>query len=166
RWDLNWQGVFRLAQPEPLARGTTIVMRYRYDNSSDNVSNPNNPPQRVHGGNRAVDEMAHLWLQVLPTGSSGDSRDPRMTLQEALSRHHIENNPADFESHYHLAPMLQPGGAPLQALEHYQAALALRPGDATVENALGGALLAENKISDAISHLCVAASDRLYIFEH
>jgi len=66
-------------------------MAYRYDNSSDNVSNPNNPPQRVHGGNRAVDEMAHLWLQVLPTGSSGDSRDPRMTLQEALSRHHIEN---------------------------------------------------------------------------
>jgi len=41
--------------------------------------------------------------------------------------------------------MLQARGAPLEALEHYQAALALRPGDATVENALGGALLAANK---------------------
>src|SRR5438445_2078008 len=165
RWDLNWQGVFRLAQPEPLARGTTIVMRYRYDNSSDNVSNPNNPPQRVHGGNRAVDEMAHLWLQVLPTGSSGDSRDPRMTLQEALSRHHIENNPADFASHYNLAAMLQALGAPLEALEHYHAALALRSGDATVEIALRGALLAANKISDAIAHLSAAASARPDYFD-
>ena len=40
RWDLNWQAVFRLAQPELLPHGTTIVMRYRYDNSSDNISNP------------------------------------------------------------------------------------------------------------------------------
>jgi Tfp pilus assembly protein PilF len=165
RWDLNWQAVFRLAQPEPLARGTTIVMRYRYDNSSDNVSNPNNPPQRVHGGNRAVDEMAHLWLQVLPSGSPSDSRDPRMTLQEALSRHHIENNPADFESHYNLAAMLQARGAPLEALEHYQAALALRPGDPTVENALGGALLAANRISEAIAHLNAAASARPDYFD-
>jgi Tfp pilus assembly protein PilF len=165
RWDLNWQAVFRLARPEPLARGTTIVMRYRYDNSSDNVSNPSNPPQRVHGGNRAVDEMAHLWLQVLPSGSPSDSRDPRMTLQEALSRHHIENNPADFESRYNLAAMLQARGAPLEALEHYQAALALRPGDATVENALGGALLAANRISEAIAHLSAAVSARPDYFD-
>jgi len=96
RWDLNWQAVFRLAQPELLPRGTTIVMRYRYDNSSDNIPNPNNPPQRVRAGNRAVDEMAHLWLQVLPVASAADSRDPRMILQEALARHHIENNPDDF----------------------------------------------------------------------
>jgi hypothetical protein len=67
RWELNWQAVFRLAQPELLPQGTTIVMRCRYDNSSDNISNPNNPPQRVRAGNRVLDEMAHLWLQVLPS---------------------------------------------------------------------------------------------------
>ena len=165
RWDLNWQAVFRLAQPEPLSRGTTIVMRYRYDNSSDNISNPNNPPQRVRAGNRAVDEMAHLWLQVLPAGSPGDSRDPRMTLQEALSRHHLENNPADFEAHYNLAAMLQGRGALEEAVEHYRSALALRPGDATVENALGSALLASNRISEAIAHLSAAASARPEYFD-
>src|SRR5580765_382446 len=130
RWDLNWQAVFRLAKPEPLPRGTTVVMNYRYDNSSDNIANPNNPPQRVTAGNRAVDEMAHLWLQVLPDPQPGQQRDPRMVLQESLARHHIENNPTDFEAHYNLAAMLEARNATLDAVAQYHSALALRPGDA------------------------------------
>jgi Flp pilus assembly protein TadD len=140
-------------------------MRYRYDNSTENISNPNNPPQRVRAGNRAVDEMAHLWLQVLPAAASGDSRDPRMALQEALARHHIENNSANFEAHYNLAAMLQARGSAQEAIEEYQLALALRPGDATVENALGAALLASNQISEAILHLSAAASARPDYFD-
>src|SRR5260221_3498039 len=62
RWDLNWQAVFRLIEPELLPRGTTIAMKYRYDNSSDNIANPNQPPQRVRAGNRAAAEMAPLVL--------------------------------------------------------------------------------------------------------
>jgi Flp pilus assembly protein TadD len=165
RWDLNWQAVFRLAQPEPLPRGSTIVMRYRYDNSADNISNPNAPPQRVQAGNRAVDEMARLWLQVLPVAAPGDSSDPRMVLQEALARHHIENNPANFEAHYNLAAMLQARGSAPEAIEQYQLALGLRPGDATVENALGGALLASNQISEAIVHLSAASAARPDYFD-
>ncbi len=165
RWNLNWQAVFRLAQPESLPRGTTVVMRYRYDNSTENIANPNSPPQRVRGGNRAVDEMAHLWLQVLPIAPAAGSRDPRMTLQEALARHHIENNPADFEAHYNLAAMLQLRGATQEALRQYQEALELRPGDATVENAVGGALLALGRVSDAIVHLTSAAAARPEYFD-
>ena len=165
RWELNWQAVFRLAQPELLPHGTTIVMRYRYDNSSDNISNPNNPPQRVRAGNRAVDEMAHLWLQVLPVASAADSRDPRMILQEALARHHLENNPDDFEAHYNLAAMLQLRGATREAVQQYQSALALRAGDAAAENALGGALLASNQIPEAIAHLTAAVSARPEYFD-
>ena len=165
RWDLNWQAVFRLAQPEPLPRGTTIIMRYRYDNSSDNIANPNNPPQRVTAGNRAVDEMAHLWLQVLPDPQPGQQRDPRMVLQESLARHHIENNPTDFEAHYNLAAMLQARGASDEAVLHYQSALELRPGDAVVENALGAALLSSGKIPGAIKHLSVATAVRPDYFD-
>jgi Flp pilus assembly protein TadD len=165
RWDLNWQAVFRLAQPELLPRGTTIVMRYRYDNSSDNISNPNTPPRRVRAGNRAADEMAHLWLQVLPVAAAADSRDPRMTLQEALARHHIKNNPDDFEAHYNLAAMLELRGATGEAVVQYQSALALRAGDAVVENALGAALLASNQIPEAIKHLSAAAIARPDYFD-
>jgi Flp pilus assembly protein TadD len=165
RWDLNWQAVFRLAQPEPLPRGTTIVMRYRYDNSTDNIANPSNPPQRVRAGNRSVDEMAHLWLQVLPATAPTNERDPRRSLQEALARHHIENNPANFEAHYNLAAMLQMRGATPEAVQQFQAALDLRPGDATVENALGGALLASQRMSEAITHLTAAAAARPEYFD-
>jgi Tfp pilus assembly protein PilF len=165
RWDLNWQAVFRLAAPEPLPRGTTVVMRYRYDNSAENLANPNRPPQPVTAGNRAVDEMAHLWLQVLPDVQPEARRDPRMVLQEALARHHIENNPADFAAHYNLAAMLQARGALEESSLHYQAALALRPGDATVENALGAALLSSGKISEAVRHLYAAAAGRPGYFD-
>ena len=164
-WDLNWQAVFRLARPEALPRGTSVVMRYRYDNSSDNVANPNHPPQRVTAGNRAVDEMAHLWLQVLPETQPGRQRDPRMVLQESLARHHIENNPGDFEAHYNLAAMLQARGASDEAVLHYQSALELRPGDAVVENALGGALLSSGKIPGAIGHLSAASAARPDYFD-
>lgn len=165
RWDLNWQAVFRLAQPESLPRGTTITMRYRYDNSADNVANPNNPPQHVTAGNRAVDEMAHLWLQVLPEVQSGRQRDPRMVLQEALARHHIENNPANFEAHYNLAAMLQARGELQESVQHYQAALKLRPGDAVVENALGSALLSSDNLPEAIRHLQAASEARPDYFD-
>jgi hypothetical protein len=133
RWDQNWQAVYHYVHAIPLPRGTTLEMRYIYDNSSDNIFNPNNPPKRVRAGNLATDEMAHLWLQVLPHRAAGETGDPRVVLLEALARHHVENNPGDFEAHYNLAAMLEAGGAPDQAIPEYEKALALRPGDATVE---------------------------------
>ena len=48
-WDLNWQAVYRYAEPVPLPKGTVLTMRYVYDNSDDNFANPNHPPQRVKG---------------------------------------------------------------------------------------------------------------------
>ena len=165
RWDVNWQAVFRLAEPVPLPRGTKVSMRYRYDNSSDNIANPSHPPERVRAGNRAVDEMAHLWLQVLAAPASGEARDPRMVLQEALARHHLENNPADFEAHYNLAAMLEARGVPEEAARQYREALELRPGDATVENALGAALLSLGQLREAAQHLYAATTARPDYFD-
>jgi Tfp pilus assembly protein PilF len=163
-WDLNWQAVYRYASPVHLERGTTIVMRYVYDNSSDNSANPNDPPIRVVAGNRASDEMAHLWLQVLAKGGLPEG-DARMQLQEALARHHIENDGADFEAHYNLGAILQMRGKTADAAAEYAVAQRLRPGDATVENALGGALLAEGKIPEAIQHLISASLARPDYFD-
>jgi tetratricopeptide (TPR) repeat protein len=165
RWDLNWQAVFTYATPVQLPAGTTVSMSYTYDNSEKNPANPNDPPQRVVAGNRASDEMAHLWLQVLPQTSPGETQDPRRVLQEAIARHHVENNPADFEAHYNLAAMLQARGEFSQSIEHYQRALALRPGDATVENALGSAFFAAQDLPQAIAHLSAAAKARPDYFD-
>jgi tetratricopeptide (TPR) repeat protein len=155
-WDLNWQAVYRYATPISLPRGTTISMRYTYDNSDDNPANPNDPPRRVVGGNRSSDEMAHLWLQVLPHALPDGSVDPRMVLQEGMARHTVEKNPADFGAQYNLGAMLQARGVPDEALQHFALAVQIRPEDATANNALGAALMATGRLDEAIPHLSTA----------
>lgn len=157
RWDLNWQAVFYYAAPVFLPKGTVISMQYVYDNSEANPSNPFHPPQRVLGGNRTTDEMAHLWLQVLPRGTPEQQEEARRSLQESLSRHDIARNPDDFAAQYNLAAMLQSRGEVAEALLHYQAAVRLRPQDAIANNALGGALLAMGSPAEALAPLQTAA---------
>ena len=164
-WDLNWQAVFRYRTPVELPAGTVISMRYRYDNSDENIRNPNVPPKRVVGGNRASDEMAHLWLQVLPHSNPGETGDPRRILQEAMARHNVDKNPADFEAHYNLGAMLQGRGDLAGAEKQYAVALSIRPEDATVNNAIAGANLAAGHPDAAITYLQTALHSRPDYFD-
>ena len=164
-WDLNWQAVFRYETPVELPAGTVISMRYRYDNSDENIRNPNVPPKRVVGGNRASDEMAHLWLQVLPHSNPGETGDPRRILQEAMARHNVDKNPADFEAHYNLGAMLQGRGDLAGAEKQYAVALSIRPEDATVNNAIAGANLAAGHPDAAIAYLQTALHSRPDYFD-
>jgi Tfp pilus assembly protein PilF len=155
-WDLNWQAVYRYETPVPLPRGTVISMRYAYDNSNGNTANPNHPPQHVRAGNRSSDEMSHLWLQVLPKKPPGSEQDPRMVLQEAVAEHHVDRDPRDFEWRYNFGAMLQARGDAQGAETQYRAALRLRPGDATVNNALGTALIGSGQIDEAMVYFTAA----------
>jgi Flp pilus assembly protein TadD len=164
-WDLNWQGVYRYVAPMSLPKGTTISMRFTYDNSSDNIRNPNHPPQRVVAGNRASDEMAHLWLQVLPRDASSGEADPRALIQEAMARHNLQKNPDDFEAHYNLAALLQIRGELKESSAHFAQAVHLRPEDATANNALGAGLLAMDRSGEAIPYLSAALKIRPDYFD-
>ncbi|HJX94121.1 MAG TPA: tetratricopeptide repeat protein [Candidatus Acidoferrum sp.] len=163
-WDLNWQAVYRYAEPVDLPAGTTISMRFTYDNSADNIRKPNQPPKRVLAGNRASDEMAHLWLQVLPKESS-DVTDPRVAIQEALALHHIKNNPEDFEAHYNLAALFQMKGNFSGAVLQFTEAVRIRPADPTANNALGAVLLASGNVDGAIAYLNIALARRPDYFD-
>jgi len=165
QWNLNWQAVYRYAKPVRLPKGTTVSLRYVYDNSSDNPLNPNHPPARVVGGNRSSDEMCHLWLQVLPVNFDTAHGDPRMVLQEALARHNVAKNPADFEAHYNLAAMLQAKGKLEEAISEYQLAVKLRPQDAVGNNALGAALVAQGHPAQAAEYLVKALEARPDYFD-
>jgi tetratricopeptide (TPR) repeat protein len=66
RWDFNWQTDYRYARPIDLPKGTRLAMRWKYDNSTNNVRNPNNPPKEVMCGARSAGEMAELWFQLVP----------------------------------------------------------------------------------------------------
>jgi Flp pilus assembly protein TadD len=165
RWDLNWQAVYRYVSPMTLPKGTTISMRFTYDNSTDNIRNPNQPPQRVGAGNRASDEMAHLWLQVLPKDSPGAGADQRALIQEAMARHNLQKNPDDFEAHYNLGALLQIRGEVAESVAHFTQAVRIRPEDATANNALGAALLGAGRSGEAIPYLSTALKIRPDYFD-
>ena len=164
-WNLNWQAVYRYAEPLRLPKGTTVSLRYVYDNSDENPMNPNHPPARVVSGNRSKDEMCHLWLQVLPVNFDAAQGDPRMALQEALARHNVENNPADYEAHYNLGAMLQARNDLDGAIAEYAAVVRLRPQDAIGNNALGAALLAAGHPQQGAEYLEAALRARPDYFD-
>ncbi len=69
-WDFNWQEQYRYAAPVALPRGTRIDMQYTYDNTSANLHNPNSPPKWIKFGEQTNDEMALLWVQMIPDNAA------------------------------------------------------------------------------------------------
>jgi Flp pilus assembly protein TadD len=146
QWDLNWQAVYRYREPLFLPKGTIVSMRFHYDNSAANLRNPHSPPQRVHGGNQSTDEMAHLWLQLLPRGSG----DQRAVLQEAIMNRRLEKYPADFSAHFNLGALALNRKEIPSALTHLRAALRVEPEQPAALNAFGVALESDGKLDEAI----------------
>ncbi|MGA2738508.1 MAG: tetratricopeptide repeat protein [Bryobacteraceae bacterium] len=144
-WDPNWQSVYRCKEPVFLPKGSVVSMRYHYDNSAANPRNPNQPPRRVRGGNQATDEMAHLWLQVLPRGVD----DRRMDLQEAIMHHRLEKYPGDFTSQFNLGALMLARGANADAVPYLRGAVAARPDHPVALNTLGAALLSSGNVDEA-----------------
>ena len=100
RWDFAWQNDYQFKHPVPLPQGTTLMMRYSYDNSDHNPANPHHPPQRVEYGLETTDEMGELWVQI--TGKPADLarirddfllRDLHGNL--ATYRYELRKNPND-----------------------------------------------------------------------
>jgi mono/diheme cytochrome c family protein len=85
-WDFNWQGQYVYNSPMKIPKGTTLSMEYIYDNSADNIRNPNNPPKRVTFGEQTADEMAFLFLNVV-TSNPAEMGQLRMAMfKQAIQR--------------------------------------------------------------------------------
>ncbi|MGB1217566.1 MAG: T9SS type A sorting domain-containing protein, partial [Saprospiraceae bacterium] len=64
-WDFDWQGFYYYPEPIILPAGTELWGEARYDNTSNNPKNPNNPPQLVTLGEDTDDEMMLFFYQYL-----------------------------------------------------------------------------------------------------
>lgn len=160
-WDINWQAVYSYREPVRLPKGATVHMRIEYDNSAENPRNPSHPPQRVLGGDGSVDEMGHVWLQVLPHGA--DQHDPRVALEEALMRRRLEKYPSDFVANFNLGGLLQMDGKHQEALGYFEKALATRPDSASARNNHATSLLVLGRLDEAVRELrAVLAHDPGY----
>jgi hypothetical protein len=69
RWDFNWQYFYTFRKMIKVPKGSTIVAEGIYDNTRDNINNPNMPPKLVRdqqGSMRVTDEMFQLIVSYLP----------------------------------------------------------------------------------------------------
>lgn len=134
-WDFNWQGDFRYAKPMFLPRGTTVAMKFSYDNSTQNVHNPNQPPKRVRFGLQSTDEMAELWLMVLPRVP-----EQRSLLGQGLAMHLaqvsldyneglLRENPYDADAHLKAGSARLAFGQLTAARDHFRAVIRSDPGN-------------------------------------
>jgi Flp pilus assembly protein TadD/mono/diheme cytochrome c family protein len=139
-WDIDRQSVYRFQSPIFLPKNSVIYMRYTYDNSKANIRNPNSPPIRVKAGNRSVDEMGHLWLQVLPHAVPNSDQDPRLLLEQAWMQNNLRKDPDDHTALYNLASVDTISGDYTAAATLYRRALARTPDDVRTLTALGTAL--------------------------
>ncbi len=65
-WDFRWQGAYTYRTPVRLPAGSRIDAFFVFDNSSENVFNPSDPPIRVREGWRTFDEMCLFYFTVVP----------------------------------------------------------------------------------------------------
>jgi tetratricopeptide (TPR) repeat protein len=145
-WDFRWQHLFRYAQPFALPRGTTLSMRYVFDNSAANPRNPDRPPRRVEWGQRSGDEMGDLWIQVLTRDDRdlqalSDALRPKI-LSEDIQGHErlLRADPASAPLHDDVALMYLDAGRYDLAVSHFRSSLALKPQSAPAHFNLGVAL--------------------------
>ncbi|MFZ0818805.1 MAG: tetratricopeptide repeat protein [Candidatus Acidiferrales bacterium] len=151
-WDPNWQAVYHYREPVFLPKGSVVSMRYHFDNSSANPRNPNHPSKNVQGGNQSTDEMAHLWLQILPRGNG----DRRPAIEEALMCHRIEKYPDDLEAHLRLGILMLARLDPAGAEAVLEDAIRIVPRNPEAHNLRGAALGVLGRSSEAIGEFRLA----------
>jgi tetratricopeptide (TPR) repeat protein len=154
-WDFRWQHVYRYVSPVSLPKGTTLHMRYTYDNSPANLRIPA-PASRVLWGQRSADEMGDLWVQVL-TRSEDDRRvlddafRPKMLAEDIIGyQGRLKREPASASLHDDVALLYLEMGRPGEAVTHFAQSAALRPESAAGHYNVGVALAAAGRLDEAI----------------
>ncbi|HKE29685.1 MAG TPA: tetratricopeptide repeat protein [Bryobacteraceae bacterium] len=155
-WNPDWQAVFYYREPVFLPKGTVISMRYRYDNSAANLRNPHQPPVRVESGDQSTDEMAHLWLELLPRGPG----DRRRELEEAVMRHRLEKNPKEFAANFNLGAVMLSRLNAAGAVGALETAVAAEPSRPEARNMLGVALGRVGRNAEALAEFEIAVKLR------
>jgi tetratricopeptide (TPR) repeat protein len=156
-WDFDWQDTYRYVEPVSLPKGTTLTMRYTYDNSAANPRNPQLPPQRVRWGQNSTDEMGDLWIQVV-AHSIADLDVLVREFRQKVFREDIlgyesvlEVTPDDVSLHDDVALLYMAVGRINDAIAHFSRSVRLAPNMAATHFNLGTALTAAGRVDDAIA---------------
>jgi Flp pilus assembly protein TadD len=163
RWDFRWQDRYRYRSPVFLPRGTRLSMRFTYDNSAANPNNRHDPPQRVRAGPRSIDEMGHLWIEVVPRRAedaavlNADFVRRSMLAAIASAELDVRHEPHVAVAHTVLATRYLQAGRVADARAQLEEALRLDPRHAEARSNLGVVLQAQGYLAEGMKHLRTAA---------
>ncbi len=155
-WDFRWQHVYRYVEPVALPKGTTVSMRYTYDNSAGNPRNPVQPPRRVYWGQRSADEMGDLWIQVLtPTDRDLELLDSRFSVKVMAEdtigyERWIQSEPESAALHDDVAGLYLKLNRPADAVRHFAISAGLQPTVAAAHFNLATALTLAGSLLAAV----------------
>jgi tetratricopeptide (TPR) repeat protein len=154
-WDFRWQEVYKYREPVRLPKGTTLLVRFTYDNSAGNVRNHHRPPQRVTYGQTTHAEMGDLWLQVMtPTVGDRQVLDrhfvPKMVRDDIIGEEKtLEVTPNDVQLRDSLAVLYFESGRIADAIRQMEAAVRLRPARASGHYNLGTVFFQQQRFDAA-----------------
>jgi hypothetical protein len=108
RWDFNWQNVYRLKEPLKLPKGTKLHAVAHWDNSVNNLLNPD-PTKPVRFGLQSWEEMmvgfvAYMWER--PETAAELAKNPPSQADMLFDR--LDANGDDFLTKDELPPRLLP----------------------------------------------------------
>lgn len=155
-WDFNWQNDYEFREPLFLPKGSWLRMRFSFDNSAENIRNPNTPPKRVRYGLESSDEMGELWMQLL-SAHQEDANELRRNyfstygLRDTLELNQtlLARNPRDTQSHLSLATTLGSIGRFEEALWHLRETLQIHPNTAGVHRVMAQIYARQQKVTEA-----------------
>ncbi len=154
-WDFKWQGDYEYKTPVRLPRNSRVVMRFTYDNSTNNLRNPFSPPRRVIWGPQTTDEMGELMFQTLPRSAADydllfeDFRKFNAGLNVSYNRFRLRDNPADVDALIKLGRSLVALNRGAEAIPSFQQAVALSPTNDLPHFDLASVYLSQRRISRA-----------------
>jgi len=158
QWDIRWQDQYRYKDPMVLPKGTTLRMRFTYDNSEANPRSPR-PARRVTWGQNATDEMGALWVEVIPRNSddaailSQDYFRRALGTDIASAELQVRNDAKNPAAHNRLALKYVQAGRVQDAQTRLNEALRLAPDDAEAHSNLGTVLQMQGRLAEAAPHL-------------
>lgn len=80
-WDLRWQGIYTYRQPIDIPAGSKIEALFRFDNSNGNPANPNFPAKDVAWGWGSDEEMAEVYMTIVPKNRAADRKLQRASIK-------------------------------------------------------------------------------------
>ena len=159
QWDVRWQDQYRYADPVYLPKGTTVAMRFTYDNSESNPNNRQRAPRRVRWGPASTDEMGALWLEVVPRRPedagllTADYYRRALRTDIARAEMLVRSDAADPAARNLLAMKYLQAGRLDDAHAQLREALRLAPEGAEAHSNMGTVLQFQGRLADATVHL-------------